>query len=123
LSDVQLPPAARSDPGSFWWLIFVYLWVAFLILTMTIARSDGHSPLQWGLVACFLPGITVIIVLMLPTRAQTGAHAATWFSGPEDEEVMIDSIVPTFRSVRSVVRQHAIVRAPSRWSVLSCWSA
>jgi hypothetical protein len=54
----------------FWWLIFVALWVVFLTLTMQIARSKGHSPLLWGLLACILPGITVIIVLLLPPRVQ-----------------------------------------------------
>jgi hypothetical protein len=53
-----------------WWLIGLFLWVVFLTLTMTIARSKGHSPLLWGLLACFLPGITVIIVLLLPVRSQ-----------------------------------------------------
>ena len=54
----------------FWWLIFFFLWVIFLALTMSIARSKGHSPLLWGLLACFLPLITVIIVLLLPARSQ-----------------------------------------------------
>jgi len=36
---------------------------------MSIARSKGHSPLLWGLLAVFLPGITLIIVLLLPNRA------------------------------------------------------
>jgi phosphate starvation-inducible membrane PsiE len=56
-----------------WWMVLVFLWVIFLTLTMTIARSKGHSPLLWGLLACFLPGITVIIVLLLPPRAPTNA--------------------------------------------------
>ena len=56
----------------FWWLIFFVLWVVFLTITMSIARSKGHSALLWGLLACFLPGITVIIVLLLPDRTQGG---------------------------------------------------
>jgi hypothetical protein len=36
---------------------------------MSIARSKGHSPLLWGLLAIFLPVITLIIVLLLPNRA------------------------------------------------------
>jgi len=52
-----------------WWLIIVFFWIVFLTLTMTIARSKGHSPLLWGLLACFLPGITVIVVLLLPDRS------------------------------------------------------
>ena len=56
-----------------WWMVFVIFWVVFLTLTMSIARSKGHSPLLWGLLACFLPGITVIIVLLLPVRSQGDA--------------------------------------------------
>lgn len=52
-----------------WWLIIIFFWIVFLTLTMTIARSKGHSPLLWGLLACFLPGITLIIVLLLPNRS------------------------------------------------------
>jgi Na+-translocating ferredoxin:NAD+ oxidoreductase RnfA subunit len=55
--------------GFVWWLLIVALWVIFLSVTMSIARSKGHSPLLWGLLAVFLPGITLIIVLLLPNRA------------------------------------------------------
>jgi hypothetical protein len=54
--------------GFIWWLIIVALWVIFLTATMAIAQSKGHSPLLWGLLAIFLPLITVIIVLLLPNR-------------------------------------------------------
>jgi hypothetical protein len=54
--------------GFIWWLISVALWVIFLALTMSIARSKGHSPLLWGLLAVFFPLITVIVVLLLPNR-------------------------------------------------------
>jgi Na+-translocating ferredoxin:NAD+ oxidoreductase RnfA subunit len=60
----------RKDPmGFIWWLLIVALWVIFLSVTMSIARSKGHSPLLWGLLAVFLPVITLIIVLLLPNRA------------------------------------------------------
>jgi len=54
----------------FWWLIFVVIWAMFLFITITIARSKGRSALLWGLLACFFPLITIIIVLLLPTRSQ-----------------------------------------------------
>ncbi len=54
--------------GFIWWMLFVFLWVVFLFVTMSIARSKGHSPLLWGLLACFFPLITVIIVLLLPVK-------------------------------------------------------
>ncbi len=55
--------------GFVWWLIVVAFWVIFLSVTMSIARSKGHSPLLWGLLAVFLPGITLIVVLLLPNRS------------------------------------------------------
>ncbi len=55
--------------GFVWWLIIAALWVVFLSITMSIAQSKGHSALLWGLLAVFLPVITVIIVLLLPNRS------------------------------------------------------
>ena len=52
-----------------WWLLIAFAWIIFLFLTMSIARSKGHSALLWGLLAVFLPLITVIIVLLLPNRS------------------------------------------------------
>jgi hypothetical protein len=55
----------------FWWLIFFALWLVFLTITMQIARAKGQSPLLWGLLACFFPLISLIIVMLLPVRSQT----------------------------------------------------
>lgn len=52
----------------FWWAIFVVLWFIFIAMTMAIARGKGRSPLLWGLLACFFPLITVIVLLLIPTR-------------------------------------------------------
>ena len=52
-----------------WWLLVAIAWIIFLLITMTIARSKGHSALLWGLLAVFFPLITVIIVLLLPNRS------------------------------------------------------
>ena len=54
----------------FWWVVIVIAWVMFLTVTMAIARSKGRSALFWGLLACFLPLITVIILLLLPARSR-----------------------------------------------------
>jgi len=52
----------------FWWIIFVLAWAVFLFITITIARAKGRSALFWGILACFFPLITIIIVLLLPPR-------------------------------------------------------
>jgi hypothetical protein len=54
----------------FWWLVIVFFWVAFLALTMAVASGKGHSPWLWGLLAVFLPIITVIIVLVMPEKKE-----------------------------------------------------
>jgi hypothetical protein len=55
----------------FWWVIFVLAWAVFLFVTITIARSKGRSALLWGLLACFFPLITIIIVILLPDRSRS----------------------------------------------------
>jgi hypothetical protein len=50
----------------FWWLVFVVAWVVFIFFTITIARSKGRSALLWGILACFFPLITIIVLLLLP---------------------------------------------------------
>jgi len=53
----------------FWWLIFVCAWLLFLLATVTIARTKGRSGLLWGILACFFPLITIIILLVIPSRS------------------------------------------------------
>jgi len=55
----------------FWWLLFVFAWLIFLFFTVTIARSKGRSGLLWGLLACFFPLITIIVLLLIPSRSNT----------------------------------------------------
>lgn len=63
-----------------WWLLAAFLWFVFLVITMSIARSKGHSALLWGLLAVFLPLITVVIVLLLPNKL--AGQGATPSQGP-----------------------------------------
>ena len=51
-----------------WITVFIVIDILFLLITMSIARAKGYSPLLWGLLAVFLPGITIIIVLLMPAR-------------------------------------------------------
>ena len=53
----------------FWWLIFFFAWVIFIFITITIARSKGRSGLLWGILACFFPLITIIVLLLIPARS------------------------------------------------------
>lgn len=51
-----------------WWLIFFVAWVIFIFFTITIARAKGRSGLLWGILACFFPLITIIVLLVIPPR-------------------------------------------------------
>jgi len=53
----------------FWWLVFVAAWVIFLFFTVTVARMKGRSGLLWGILACFFPLITIIVLVLLPNRS------------------------------------------------------
>jgi hypothetical protein len=55
----------------FWWLVFVFAWFMFLLITVAFARSKGRSGLFWGILACFFPLITIIVLLLIPSRAQS----------------------------------------------------
>jgi hypothetical protein len=44
-------------------------WLVFLSITIAIARGKGRSGLLWGLLACFFPLITIIVLLLIPARS------------------------------------------------------
>jgi hypothetical protein len=54
--------------GFLWWTIGFIAWVVFLFITITIARSKGRSAILWGILACFFPLITIIVLLLIPPR-------------------------------------------------------
>ena len=51
-----------------WITLFIVIDILFLLITMSIARGKGHSPLLWGLLAVFFPLIAIIVVLLMPAR-------------------------------------------------------
>ena len=57
--------------GAFlWWIIAVILWAIFIYFTFMLAVSKGRSPLLWVILAIFLPLITIIILLILPSKSR-----------------------------------------------------
>jgi hypothetical protein len=54
--------------GFLWWLIAFIAWVVFLSITIAIARGKGRSAILWGILACFFPLITIVILLLIPPR-------------------------------------------------------
>ena len=51
-------------------IFFRCLGSVFIYITISIARSKGRSGLLWGLLACFFPLITIIVLLLDPAGPQ-----------------------------------------------------
>ena len=53
-----------------WWIIAVVVWVLFIYFTFLLAASKGRSPLLWVVLAIFFPLITIIILLIIPSKSR-----------------------------------------------------
>ena len=53
-----------------WWIISIFLWVLFIYFTFLLAASKGRSPLLWVILAVFFPLITIIILLIIPSKSR-----------------------------------------------------
>ena len=54
--------------GFLWWIIAVIVWVLFMYFTFLLAASKGRSPFLWVILAIFFPLITIIILLIIPSK-------------------------------------------------------
>ena len=54
----------------FWWIVSIFLWVLFIYFTFLLAASKGRSPLLWVILAVFFPLITIIILLIIPSKSR-----------------------------------------------------
>jgi hypothetical protein len=52
-----------------WWVLGVVLWVVFIYFTFLLAASKGRSPLLWVILAIFFPLITIIVLLVIPSKS------------------------------------------------------
>lgn len=52
----------------FWWLIYFAFMVFCIWMCASVATSKGRSPLLYGILGAFFTLITLIVVLILPTR-------------------------------------------------------
>lgn len=59
-----------SIAGFVWWIIAVILWALFIYFTFMLAAAKGRSPLLWVILAIFFPLITIIILLILPSKSR-----------------------------------------------------
>ena len=52
-----------------WWILGVFVWALFIYFTYMLAASKGRSPLLWVVLAVFFPLITIIVLLLIPSKA------------------------------------------------------
>ena len=53
-----------------WWIVGVFVWALFIYFTFMLAASKGRSPLLWVILAIFFPLITIIVLLLIPSKAR-----------------------------------------------------
>jgi hypothetical protein len=53
-----------------WWVVGIFLWVLFIYFTFMLAASKGRSPLLWVILAIFFPLITIIVLLIIPSKSR-----------------------------------------------------
>jgi hypothetical protein len=53
----------------FW--MWVWWFVVFIYLTFLLAASKGRSPILWVILAVFFPLITIIILLIIPSKSRS----------------------------------------------------
>ena len=53
-----------------WWILGIVLWAVFIYFTFLLAASKGRSPLLWVILAIFFPLITIIVLLVIPSKAR-----------------------------------------------------
>jgi len=53
-----------------WWIIGIVLWMVFIYFTFLLAASKGRSPFLWVILAIFFPLITIIILLIIPSKSR-----------------------------------------------------
>jgi hypothetical protein len=54
-----------------WWFVALVFWIVFIYLTFLLAASKGRSPILWVILAVFFPLITIIILLIIPSKSRS----------------------------------------------------
>jgi hypothetical protein len=54
-----------------WWIMALLFWMVFIYLTFLLAASKGRSPILWVILAVFFPLITIIILLIIPSKSRS----------------------------------------------------
>jgi hypothetical protein len=65
---------ASTAVATLWYLISFVLWVVVMVWIYTIAKRKGRHALGWLILGFFFSLITLIIVLLLPSKRTTEAY-------------------------------------------------
>jgi uncharacterized membrane protein len=70
-----LATVIASTGGSFLWSILSFvIWVVVLVWIYNIAKRKGRHAMGWLILGLFFSIITLIIVLLLPSKRTTEAY-------------------------------------------------
>ncbi len=74
VSTLSTPIIAGVAAATFWWLISFILWVVIMVWIYNIAKRKGRHALGWVILGFFFSLITLIVVLLLPSKRTTGEY-------------------------------------------------
>lgn len=74
LSLLSMPTFASAAGAASWWVISFALWVVIMVWIYTIAKRKGRHALGWLILGFFFSLITLIVVLLLPSKRTTEAY-------------------------------------------------
>jgi uncharacterized membrane protein len=74
LSTLSTPIIASAAGATLWWLISFVLWVVIMVWIYNIAKRKGRHALGWLILGFFFSLITLIVVLLLPSKRTTGEY-------------------------------------------------
>jgi len=69
-----LPIVASALGAITWYLISLAAWIVIMVWIYTIAKRKGRHALGWLILGFFFSIITLIIVLLLPSKLTTDQY-------------------------------------------------
>ncbi len=74
LSTLSTPIIAGAGGAFLWWLISFVLWVVIMVWIYNIAKRKGRHAVGWVILGFFFSVITLVVVLLLPSKRTTGEY-------------------------------------------------
>ncbi len=71
VSLLSTPVIASAAGAALWWVISFALWVVIMVWIYTIAKRKGRHAVGWVILGFFFSLITLIVVLLLPSKRTT----------------------------------------------------